>query len=69
MHHPGISPRHCQGIYFSLFHDIHNVDYGGEPQDSRDPFCEFQLIQDKQGYLVLIIALDSIYLNPGNNIA
>ena len=32
-------------------------------------FCKFKLIQDNQSYLVLIIALDSIYLNPDNNIA
>ena len=51
------------------FHNIHNAAYGGGPQDSRDLFGKFQLIWDYQGYLVLNIALDSIYLNPDNNIA
>ena len=69
MHHAGIHPRHCQGIYFPLFHDIYNMAYSGGSQNNGDPFHKLLFIWDYQGYLVFIIALDSIHLNLDNNIA
>ena len=39
------------------------------PKIRGNPFCKLQFIWDYQGYLVFIIALDSIHLNPDNNIA
>ena len=43
--------------------------YCGGPQDHGDPIHKAGQIQDYQGYLILIIALDSIYLNLYDDIA
>ena len=68
--HPGIDPGcHQQCIYFLLFYHIHEVVYHRCSQDNGDPSCEVRQIQDYQGFLILIIALDSIYLNLYDDIA
>ena len=67
--HPGFYPRHCQGIYLFLLDHIHNAAYHGSPQDERDPSHKVWQVQDHQGYLVFVITLDSIHLNPYGNVA
>ena len=52
----------------SLLH-IHDVAYQGGPQDHGDLSCEVRQIWDYKGYLIPIIALDSIYLNPYEDVA
>ena len=68
MGHPGICPKHCQYIYLSLFHDIYDVAYGGGSQNNGNPFCKIQWIHDYQGYLVFIVAQESIHLNLDNDV-
>ena len=51
-----------------LFH-VHDAAYCGSSQDHGDPSHEVGQIQDYEGYLVFIIALDSIYLNPYDDVA
>ena len=41
----------------------------GVPRINRDPSHEVGQIQDYEGYLILIIALDSIYLNPYDDVS
>ena len=65
----GIDPGCCQCIYLSLFYHIHNAAYCGGSQDHGDLSCEVGQIWDYEGYLILSIALYSIYLNPYDDIA
>ena len=65
----GIDPRHCQSVYLTLFYHFHDVAYCGGSLDYRDPSCKFGQVQDNEGYLILITILDSIYLNPYDDIA
>ena len=67
--YPGIDPGCCQCTYLSFFYHIHNVAYCGHSQDHRGPSHKVGQIQDYEGYLILIIALDSISLNPYDDIA
>ena len=62
----GIDPG-C--IYLILSHHIHDRAYCGGPQDHGDLSCEAGQIWDYEGYLILIIALDSIYLNLYDDIS
>ena len=64
----GIDPGCHQCIYL-LSYNIHNVAYCGGSQDHRDLSNEVGQIWDYEGYLILIIALDSIYLDPYDDIA
>ena len=54
---------------FLLLHDIHGAAYSWGSHDKWDSFCKLLFIKDNQGYLVLVIALDSIYMNLDNNVA
>ena len=65
----GVDPGCCQCIYLPLSYNIHNAAYCGSSQDHGDPSHKVGQIQDYEGYLILIIALDSIYLNPYDDIA
>ena len=65
----GIDPRGCQGIYLSLPYHIHDAAYCGGSEDHRDPCHGVGQIQDFQGYLILIITLDSVHLNSYDDIA
>ena len=67
--HPGVYPRCHQGIYLPLLYHIHIAAYCGGFQDQGDLSCEAGQIWDYQGYLILIIALDSVYLNPYDDVA
>ena len=64
-HWPRVSPVH---LFLSLSYHIHNAAYCGGSQDHRYPSQEAAQIQDYEGYLILIIALDSIYLNPYDDV-
>ena len=64
----GVDPGCHQCVYLILFHHFHDVAYHGGSQDHRDLSCEVGEIQDYEGYPILIIALDSIYLNLYDNI-
>ena len=66
--HMGIDPGSHQCIYLLSYH-IHDVAYCGGSQDRGDQICEVGQIWDYEGYSILIIALDSIYLNPYDDIA
>ena len=63
----GPYPGCCQCTHLAFFHDIHDVAYSGGSQDQGDPSSKVGQIQDYQGYLILIIALDFIYLNLDDN--
>ena len=65
----GVDPGCHQCIYLLLSYHIHDVAYCGGSQDCRDPSCKVGHIWDYEGYLILIITLDSIYLNPYDDIA
>ena len=65
----GIDPWCCQCIYLILSYHVHDTAYCGGPQDQGDLSHEAGQIWDYEGYLILIIAMDSIYLNPYDNIA
>ena len=67
--HLGVDPRYHQHVYLLLLDHIHDMAYYGGSQDHRDPNHEVRQIWDYQGYLILIMALDSIYLNPYDDIA
>ena len=67
--HPDVYPRCCQGIYLTLLYHVHNVAHHGGSQNHGDLGHKVGEIWDYQGYLILIIALDSIYLNPYDDIA
>ena len=43
--------------------------YCRDSQNDRDPCHEVGQIWDDQGYLILIIAPDSVYLNPYDDVA
>ena len=60
----GFDPGCCQCIYLLLFYHIHEMAYCGGSQDHGDLSYDVGQIWDYEGYLILIIALDSIYLNP-----
>ena len=59
----GIDPGCHQCIHLTLFYHFHNAAYHRGFQDHGDPSHEVGQIQDYEGYLILIIALDSIYLD------
>ena len=65
----GFDPRHYQCVYLSLFYHIHDAAYCGGSKDHGDLSHEGGQVQDNKGYLILIVALDSIYLNPYDDIA
>ena len=65
----GADPGCCQCICLVLFYHIHNAVYHGGSHNHWDPSCKVGQIQDHKGYLTLIIALDSIYLNLYDDIA
>ena len=65
----GIDPGCCQYIYLLPSYHIHEAAYHGGSQEHEGPSLKVGQIQDYEGYLMLIIALDSIYLNPYNDIA
>ena len=67
--HPGIDPGCCQHIHLTFLYHIHNAAYCGDSQDHGDPSHKIGQVWDYKGYLVLIIALDSVYLNPYDDIA
>ena len=54
---------HHQCVYLSLFHHIHDATYYRGSKDHRDPSHEVGQVWVNEGYLILIIALHSIYLN------
>ena len=64
--HLGIYPWHHQSTYLFLLNHIYNVAYHRNPQNDGDPCHKVWQVWDYQGYLILIIALDSIHLNPYN---
>ena len=43
--------------------------YCRSPQNDRDSYHKILQVWDYQGYLVLTIALDSVNLNPYDNVA
>ena len=59
----GVDPGCHQHVYLLLSYHIHDVVYCGGSQDHRDLNHKVGQIWDYEGYLILIIALDSIYLN------
>ena len=65
----GIDQGCCHCVYLLLSYHIHDAAYCGGSQDHGDPSCEVGQIQDYKGYLILTTALDSIYLNPYDDIA
>ena len=65
----GTHPGCCQCIYLSSFYHIQDMAHHGGSQDHGDLSCEVGQIWDYESYLILIIALDSIYLNPYDDIA
>ena len=65
----GIDPGCLQCIYLLLSYHIHDAAYCGRSQDHRDPSHKVGQIRDYEGYLILIIALDSIYFNLYYDIA
>ena len=65
----GIDPGCCQCVYLILSYHIHDAAYHGDSQDHGDLSHKVGQIQDYEGYLILIIALDSIYLNPYDDVA
>ena len=65
----GIDPGCHQCIYHLLSYHIYNKAYCGGSQDHRDPSHKVGQIQDYVDYLILIIALDTIYLNMYVDIA
>ena len=65
----GIDPVCHQCIYLSFFYHIHDVAYSGGSQNHGDLNHNVGQIWDYEGYLILIIALDSIYLNPYDDVA
>ena len=64
-----IDPGCHQCAYLLLSYCIHDTKYCGGSQDHGDPSCKVGQIQDYEGYLILIIALDFMYLNPYEDIA
>ena len=67
--HTGINPGCHQCIYLLLSYHVHDMAYCGGFQDHRDPCHEVGQIPDYEGYLILIITLDSSYLNPYDDVA
>ena len=67
--HLGTDPRHHQYIYLLLLYHIHKVAYCGGSKDHGDPNHKVRQIWDYQGYLILIVALDSVYLNLYDDVA
>ena len=67
--HTGINSGCCQCVYLLLSYHIHDAAYCEGPQNHGDPSCKVGQIWDYEGYLILIITLDSIYLNPYDDIA
>ena len=67
--HSDIYPRHCQCIYLLLLNHIYNVAYCGSPQNNGYLFYNIWQVQYYQGYLILIIALDSVHLIRYGNVA
>ena len=65
----GVDPGCCQCIHLTLFYHIHDAAYHGGSQHHGDPSCKVGQIWDYEGYLMLIITLDSIYLNPYDDVA
>ena len=65
----GVNPRCHQCIQLFLFYHIHDVAYHGGSQEHGDPSCKVGQIWDYEGYLILLIALDSIYLNLYDDVA
>ena len=61
---PCICPRLCQGIHLYLSHHVNNSANGGSSQDDGYSGCKTGKVWDDQGYLILIIAPNSIHLNP-----
>ena len=59
----------CSQCVYLLFYYIYNAAYCGGSQDHRDLSHKVGQIHDYEGYLILIISLDSIYLNPYDDIA
>ena len=64
-----IDPGCFQFIYLILFYHIHNVAYHGCSQDHGDLSHKVGKIWNYEGYLILIMALDSIYLNLYDDVA
>ena len=60
---PGIHPQCGKGVHLSLFHHIYNSPNSGGSQYDGHSFCKMRRVCDDQGYLVFIIAPNSIYLN------
>ena len=65
----GVDARHQQCVYLSLFYHIHDAAYHWGSEDHGEPSYKGGQVQDNEGYLILIIALNSIYLNPYDDIA
>ena len=65
----GIDPGHHQCIYLLLSYHIHDMACHGGSKEHMDLSHEVGNIWDYQDYLILIIALDSIYLNPYDDVA
>ena len=65
----GIDPRHCQCVYLTLFITFMMWPIVGVPRITGTQAMKLDKSGDNEGYLILIIALGSIYLNSYNDIA
>ena len=65
----GIDPGHCQCVYLILFYHIHDATYHGGSKDHWDPSHKIGQVWDHEGYQIFIVALDSICLNPYDDVA
>ena len=67
--HMGVDPGCHQCVYFPLFYHIHYVAYCGGSQNHGDLSHKVGQTWDYEDYLILIITLDSIYLDPYDDVA
>ena len=65
----GGDPGCNQHIHLTPFYHIHDAAYCGGSRDHRNLSHEAGQVQGYEGYLILIIALDYIYLNLYDDIA
>ena len=65
----GVDPGCCQCIYLFFFYHIHDLAYCRDSQYHGFQSHKVGQIQDYEGYLILIIALNSIYFNPYDDVA
>ena len=56
-------------VSISLFYHIHDVAYCGGSKDHGDPSHKVGQVWDNESYVILILALDSIYLNLYDDVA